>query len=346
MPFISVVVPVYNVKDYIKRCVDSLLNQKYNDYEIILVDDGSTDGSGELCDLIAKKNLNVMAVHKKNGGLASARNYGLDYVKGKYVTFVDSDDWVTDDYFAFIDEHLRKYNSEIFKFGYQRVQNGELRSITIPYFKEGKYDRKRIESDILPGTVGPICLFDYSRSALMSACVCAYSVEFLNSNGIRFQSEREILSEDHLFNYKVLLRAKSAGISHKILYMYDFREGSLTKRYISNMVERKQNLLRAYKEELEKSNLFKKYEDIYYSQCVDGYYACITNECSQWGELEGEKDTERVANILNLPECCIAIKKCKKNNIKFKGRIIYWLMKNRQAKLICFLYKKVKNNGM
>ena len=128
--------------------------------------------------------------------------------------------------------------------------------------------------------------------------------------------------------------------------MYDFREGSLTKRYISNMVERKQNLLRAYKEELEKSNLFKKYEDVYYSQCVDGYYACITNECSQWGELEGEKDTERVANILNLPECCNAIKKCKKNNLKFKGRIIYWLMKNRQAKLICFLYKKVKNNGM
>ena len=64
MPFISVVIPVYNVKNYLKRCVDSLLNQKYNDYEIILVDDGSTDGSGELCDLIAKKNLNIMAIKK------------------------------------------------------------------------------------------------------------------------------------------------------------------------------------------------------------------------------------------------------------------------------------------
>ena len=255
MPFISVVVPVYNVRDYIKRCVDSLLNQKYNDYEIILVDDGSTDGSGELCDLIAKKNLNVMAVHKKNGGLASARNYGLEYVQGKYVTFVDSDDWVTNDYLTFIDEHLKKNESDILKFGYQRVQNNKLKSMTIPYFKEGIYDRVRIETDILPGTIGPICLFDYSQSALMSACVCAYSVAFLNGNNIRFQSEREILSEDHLFNYKVLLRAGKVEISHKVLYMYDFREGSLTKRYIVNMIERKQNLLQVYKKEVYLKNM-------------------------------------------------------------------------------------------
>lgn len=342
MPFISVVVPVYNVRDYIKRCVDSLLNQKYNDYEIILVDDGSTDGSGELCDLIAKKNLNVMAVHKKNGGLASARNYGLEYVQGKYVTFVDSDDWVTNDYLTFIDEHLKKNESDILKFGYQRVQNNKLKSMTIPYFKEGIYDRVRIETDILPGTIGPICLFDYSQSALMSACVCAYSVAFLNGNNIRFQSEREILSEDHLFNYKVLLRAGKVEISHKVLYMYDFREGSLTKRYIVNMIERKQNLLQVYKKELQKCGLFEKYEAAYYSQCVDGYYTCITNECGQWNANSEKSDKDRVKDILKIPECQFALKRCNVQNMKIKGKVIYWLMRTKQAWLMCILYKMVK----
>lgn len=341
MPFISVVIPVYNVKDYLERCVRSLLNQKYDDYEIILVDDGSTDESGKLCDLIAEGHEKIFAVHKANGGLASARNYGLDHVRGKYVTFVDADDWVTDNYFSFIDEHLKENKSEVIKFGYQRVQNGEKRSVTIPYFDEGLYDRQKVESVILPGTIGPICLFDYTRSALMSACVCAYLVKFLNDNNIRFQSEREILSEDHLFNYKVLLRANTVEISHEILYMYDFREGSLTKRYISNMVERKQNLLRVYKEELENLNLFRKYESLYYSQCADGYYACITNECSFWSENNKDR-VKRVSAILNMDECKKSLKKCIHNNLTLKGKLIYWLMKTRQAYLMTILYMKIK----
>ena len=342
MPFISVVVPVYNVKDYLERCIDSLTSQQYEDYEIILVDDGSRDGSSELCDIIEKKIHNVKTVHKKNGGLASARNYGLEYVRGKYVTFVDSDDWVTCDYFSFIDEHLKKNKVDVLKFGYQRVQNNELRDISIPYFKEGVYDREKLETDVLPGTIGPISLFDYSQSALMSACVCAYSVKFLKDNNIIFQSEQEILSEDHLFNYQALLSAEKVEISHRVLYLYDFREGSLTKRYIIDMVERKQNLLQAYKIELKKRNLFEKYKAAYYSQCVDGYYACITNECGQWNSNSEKSDKDRVKDILKIPECQQALKQCRIQNIKIKGIVIYSFMRMKQAWLICTLYKMIK----
>ena len=93
-PKISVIVPVYNVEKYLRKCIDSLTNQTLKDIEIILVNDGSTDNSGSIIDEYAKQDKRVIAIHKENGGQSSARNMGLDIAKGKYVGFIDSDDWI------------------------------------------------------------------------------------------------------------------------------------------------------------------------------------------------------------------------------------------------------------
>ena len=92
---ISIVVPVYNVKQYLEKCIDSILNQTYNNFELILVDDGSKDGSEKICDRYLKKDKRVSVIHKKNGGLSSARNVAIEASKGKYITFIDSDDYVS-----------------------------------------------------------------------------------------------------------------------------------------------------------------------------------------------------------------------------------------------------------
>lgn len=105
---ITVVVPVYNVKKYLDRCIQSLLNQSIQDYTIILVDDGSTDGSGELCSEWAQKSSLVEVLHKVNGGLSDARNYGVMHVKSDYVTFVDSDDYVESEYLELLSEGLTR----------------------------------------------------------------------------------------------------------------------------------------------------------------------------------------------------------------------------------------------
>jgi raffinose-raffinose alpha-galactotransferase len=97
-PLVSVIIPVFNVEQYIERCVESVINQEYKNIEIILVDDGSTDQSGMLCDELATKDERIHVIHKKNGGLSSARNSGLEHASGEWVTFIDSDDWVTEDY--------------------------------------------------------------------------------------------------------------------------------------------------------------------------------------------------------------------------------------------------------
>ncbi|HJA50079.1 MAG TPA: glycosyltransferase, partial [Candidatus Fusicatenibacter intestinipullorum] len=91
---ISVIIPVYNVEKYLKRCLDSVINQTYKNLEIILIDDGSTDNSGKICDEYAQKDERIIVIHKENGGVSSARNKGLDICIGDYISFIDSDDWI------------------------------------------------------------------------------------------------------------------------------------------------------------------------------------------------------------------------------------------------------------
>lgn len=110
---ISVIVPVYNVKKYINRCVDSIIHQSYKNLEIILVDDGSTDGSGFLCDNYKQVDSRIKVIHKENGGLSDARNAGLEIAVGKYVTFVDSDDWIRKDYAKLLLEAAQYGNTKI-----------------------------------------------------------------------------------------------------------------------------------------------------------------------------------------------------------------------------------------
>lgn len=101
-PLISVIVPCYNVEEYLPKCIESILNQTYRNLEILLVDDGSPDNCGRICDEYAAKDSRIRIIHKKNGGLSDARNAALDVMTGEYVTFIDSDDYVSDDYVEYL----------------------------------------------------------------------------------------------------------------------------------------------------------------------------------------------------------------------------------------------------
>ena len=109
-PLITVIVPIYNVENYLKKCLNSIINQQYKKLEILLIDDGSTDLSGKIADEYAAKDNRIKVVHKENGGLSDARNYGLKIMTGEYVTFIDSDDYVTEDYVSFMFNLLKQTN--------------------------------------------------------------------------------------------------------------------------------------------------------------------------------------------------------------------------------------------
>ena len=126
-PLVSVIIPVYNVEKYLHQCLDSVLNQSYKNLEIILVDDGSTDRCGEICDLYAHRDPRIKVFHQENKGLSRARNTGLSQVCGKYITFIDSDDWLKTDAIEIMYTNLIKFGAKICGVGfYQVYENGRL----------------------------------------------------------------------------------------------------------------------------------------------------------------------------------------------------------------------------
>ena len=123
---ISIIVPVYNVKPYLYRCVDSIIKQTYKNIEILLIDDGSTDGSSELCDILSDIDSRIKVIHKKNGGLSSARNRGLLEMNGKYVGFVDSDDYIREDMYSKLYHTMINYDADIVKSDFQCFSDKNL----------------------------------------------------------------------------------------------------------------------------------------------------------------------------------------------------------------------------
>lgn len=126
MPKISIIVPIYKVEKYIARCIDSILAQTYKDFELILVDDGSPDGSGAICDKYAMQDTRIRVVHKENGGASSARNMGLELAVGNRVTFVDGDDEIMPDFL----ETAMLYDEDVVSFAMERLEYGSLRKVT------------------------------------------------------------------------------------------------------------------------------------------------------------------------------------------------------------------------
>lgn len=123
---ISVIVPVYNVEKYLERCIDSILKQTYSDLEILLIDDGSSDNSGKICDEYAKKDNRIKVIHKKNGGISDVRNVGIENAKGDYIGFVDSDDYIADDMFETLYKLSNENNADISIVSFYEMYNGKL----------------------------------------------------------------------------------------------------------------------------------------------------------------------------------------------------------------------------
>jgi glycosyltransferase involved in cell wall biosynthesis len=141
---LSIIVPVYNVKPYLSRCLDSIIHQTYKNLEIILVDDGSTDGSDQICDDYAQKDKRIVVIHKSNGGLSSARNAGLDIARGDLIGFVDSDDWIAPDTYTSVFECYTKTGADIIAFGYYEATDTTLKKMP----ENGFMDNTRVLTNI------------------------------------------------------------------------------------------------------------------------------------------------------------------------------------------------------
>lgn len=223
-PLISIIVPVYNVQDYVLKCLASLKRQEYSNIEIVVVDDGSTDDSGSICDDFAKKEKNVQVFHKKNGGLSSARNYGLKKSKGEIVAFVDSDDYVKKEYISDMYEKMRQEQADIVVCGYN-LEKPEI-------------------DKTLSGDEATVRLLTRQLNIDILAWNKLYKKDLFLKNNIWFPEGEN--HEDLLTTYKVYSKAKSVSYINKSLYQYVDRSDSITKK--EKVVERLNKREKAAKE--------------------------------------------------------------------------------------------------
>lgn len=265
---ISVIVPVYNVEKYLNECVQSLVAQTCGDMEIILVDDGSKDGSGSICDTLAAEYENITVIHKQNGGLSSSRNAGLDAAKGEYVSFIDSDDIIDPDMMAKMKTALD--------------ENPDVSFVTcyLETFIEGT-DKK---SNFLPiAAEGRTTAVTYLREVLRHKADNAVCNKVFRTSAIgdlRFISGR--INEDILFMISFLENNKEdIYVIPEGLYKYRIRPGSITQQantrlydFIENAFEIKERICRIYGNELgQESNGYIYHEIVNFISTIEKYKA-------------------------------------------------------------------------
>ena len=216
---VTIIIPVYNVEKYLKSCVESLTKQTHKDIEIILVDDGSPDNSGILCDTLAETDSRIVVIHKENGGVSSARNAALDIMKGDFVTFVDGDDYVDEDFISCMYNAITKNNADIATCGHYRVEfDGTLKSI---------YTLSDNADDIICKT-GIESLTDmfYGETCSASSGSKLYKKSFFDK--LRFPGY--VMGEDTYVVYHAFSEAKKIAHTNKPRYYYVQHESSVTNK--------------------------------------------------------------------------------------------------------------------
>lgn len=201
---ISVIIPVYNVGKYIEKCINSIINQKYKNIEIIIVDDGSTDNSGKIIDRLSKKDKRIIVKHKKNGGVSSARNEGLNLVTGKYVCFVDGDDYVMDDYITYMYDLINKKDADI--------------SLTCNMFSNFNVNQVKLDNiEYISGREAAMNIMTYN---IPIGVYCKlFKTSFLKENNIRF-IEDIYIGEGFNFNVDAFQMAKNVNVGQRKIYYY------------------------------------------------------------------------------------------------------------------------------
>ena len=227
---ISVIIPVYKVEKYLKHCIDSVLKQTYPNLEIILIDDGSPDNSPQICDEYAKKIENIKVIHKENGGLSTARNAGIRVATGKYIMFLDSDDWWNED--VQLEKMIREFE--------------EHPDAQMACFNSLEYIRqegiiKRYDDVFYENEHGVLDKLEYYKKVVRignlqeSACTKIFNREFLITNNLFFQDE--ILGEDTEWMFRVLRKINKVVVLSTPLFIYRYaREGSITNSISSKNV--------------------------------------------------------------------------------------------------------------
>ncbi len=338
---ISVVLPTYNVKDYIGQCVDSLINQTYEDIEILIVDDGSTDGTGDLCDALAKKDNRIRVFHKENGGTHTARNLGIREAKGQYIMFLDPDDWLDLDTFEQLTARIKENDLDVVRFGYVREFPDHTARKDNTFLPETvcRGDECRTVCRQTLGLVGGELAHPENMNFLASACFCLYKKAIIDAHSLELYNIREIATfSDGLFNIRFLQKADSFLYVDKPFYHYrKFSAGAATSNYRQDFLRRQLILFEKLRKIAEEENT-EDFLEAYHNRVIFSTMEICLNAFKSDKKF-WEKYNE-VREVLNSDIHKEAYKAMNLRPMPFKWKVYYFLVKTRLT-LPVFLMTKV-----
>ena len=236
-PMVSIVVPIYNAENYLRRCVDSILNQEYTDFELLLVNDGSTDASGDICEEYGDQDPRVIVIQKENTGVSDSRNRALDRARGKYLQFLDSDDWITPDATRLFVRAAEEYGCDMVISDFYRVV-GERLSTKGDIEEEGVLTREEFAAHMMENPA------DFYYGVLWNKL---YRRDIVEEHNLRMDTDIN-WCEDFMFNLEYIRYAKVFYALHAPIYYYVKRKGSLASQgiNISKTVKMKLNVFEYY----------------------------------------------------------------------------------------------------
>ncbi|MCQ6275296.1 glycosyltransferase [Bacillus sp. V3B] len=256
---ISVIVPIYNVERWLTSCIENILNQPFNNIELILVNDGSTDNCRAICEQYAQKDKKIKVVHKENGGLSSARNAGIEMATGKYIVFIDPDDQITEDYFISLFAMAEENNCDAIVSGYKTVPNNNN---IIPGYQLNK---------VMEGKAFVLSSSNiHSNNDLCFVWRYIYKLSIIKENNIRF-NEKVFIGEDVIFNLEFLLESKRVYAISKTLYFYTVNNPDSLMR-VPYKPKLESSLILQYKIRKQLSKKFDLLRYSHYSKDLANYY--------------------------------------------------------------------------
>ena len=330
----SVIVPIYNVEKYLRRCIDSVLAQSFGDYELILVDDGSPDNCPAICDEYAERDARIKVIHKENGGLVSARQAGIKEAVGDYVFHLDGDDALCDDALESAYSIIHEMAPDIVSFSYRRCIDGEIGDTVDDLVSEGLYTKTDIEDNIYPN------LLSNENMKNLFYFLWGKAIKRELATKHQLNVNRAIsLGEDLSCSVPCYLDADTVYMSRKVVYLYTIRNDSLTTNFKTSQITQIADVivgLRAL--DIKKPQGFEAQISRY--SCFMCF--AILAAAAEGGHFESLGEIKRlILNSLHKEE----IKKAYFSNITIKTRVSVFLMKHqmiRPAFYFLFLCGQIK----
>lgn len=322
---ISVIMPAYNTEKYIKRSINSVLSQTYSNLELIIINDGSSDGTEQIILEFKKRDDRIKYFKIKNSGSAVARNIGLDNVTGKYIAFVDSDDYIDKNMFEILMSKMNKFDCDIVSCSFNKVYTNKVTE-EITYLGEGLYDKKRLKEEFYPSLIANKFLI--KGVVPLQMVTKLYKNSLIKENNLKFIPKLR-MGQDMEFSRKTLLYANSLYyLPHAKLYNYVHNKSSRTQTYLNNAWK---IIKEGIQQSIVLSNEFPEYnlqKQIPFTY-ISGAMTAIANVGMHPNDVSRKTKINEIKEIINDNEVQVALQNVDTKKFQLRRRILVFMIKNK-----------------